>query len=61
VRDLVAEAGYETATLAEPGINHRETDLFALFRYAGQHRRPYQTAIKTRLLDSLGWRASVAQ
>jgi peptidoglycan/xylan/chitin deacetylase (PgdA/CDA1 family) len=61
VRDLVAEAGYETATLAEPGINRRETDLFALFRYAGQHRRPYRTALTSRLLHPLGRRASVAQ
>jgi peptidoglycan/xylan/chitin deacetylase (PgdA/CDA1 family) len=57
IRDLVAEAGYETATLADPGINGPQTDLFALWRYSGQHRRPYQTAIKSRLLHPFGVRS----
>jgi peptidoglycan/xylan/chitin deacetylase (PgdA/CDA1 family) len=54
VRDLVAEAGYETATITEPGINDATTDLFALLRYGAQHRKPYQAAIKNRLLHPFG-------
>jgi peptidoglycan/xylan/chitin deacetylase (PgdA/CDA1 family) len=61
VRDLVEEAGYETATLAKPGINDRETDLFLLFRYLASHRRPYRTALKNRLLHPFGGRRSLAQ
>jgi len=54
VRDLVAEAGYETATIADPGINDETTDPFALLRYGAQHRRPYQAAIRNRLLHPFG-------
>jgi peptidoglycan/xylan/chitin deacetylase (PgdA/CDA1 family) len=61
VRDLVAEAGYETATLADPGINGKETDLFLLFRYLASHRRPYRAAIRSRLLHPFGGPAAMAQ
>jgi peptidoglycan/xylan/chitin deacetylase (PgdA/CDA1 family) len=50
VRDLVAEAGYETATTAHPGINRPDADPFTLLRHLAAHRRPYRTALKHRLL-----------
>ena len=54
VRDLVAEAGYETATLAHPGINRPDADPFALRRHLAAHPRPYRTALKHRLLHPFG-------
>ena len=54
VRELVMEAGYETSPTAHPGLNDRETDLFTLLRYLAAHRRPYQTALRHRLLHPFG-------
>jgi peptidoglycan/xylan/chitin deacetylase (PgdA/CDA1 family) len=50
VRDLVIEAGYETATTAHPGINPPDADPFTLRRHLAAHPRPYRTALKHRLL-----------
>jgi peptidoglycan/xylan/chitin deacetylase (PgdA/CDA1 family) len=50
VRDWVAEAGYETATTAHPGLNRPDADPFALLRHLASHPRPYRTALKHRLL-----------
>jgi peptidoglycan/xylan/chitin deacetylase (PgdA/CDA1 family) len=50
VRDLVAEAGYETATTAHPGINRPDADPFTLRRHLAAHPKPYRTALKHRLL-----------
>jgi peptidoglycan/xylan/chitin deacetylase (PgdA/CDA1 family) len=50
VRDLVIEAGYETATIAHPGINRPDADPFTLFRHLAAHAHPYRIAIKHRLL-----------
>jgi putative colanic acid biosynthesis acetyltransferase WcaF len=44
LRELVREAGYETATTTQPGTNPRLTDPFALHRILARHRRPYAVA-----------------
>lgn len=54
VRDLVIEAGYETATTAHPGINRPEADPFTLLRHLAAHPKPYRTAVKHRLLHPFG-------
>jgi peptidoglycan/xylan/chitin deacetylase (PgdA/CDA1 family) len=54
VRDLVEEAGYETATIAHPGINPPNADPFTLRRHLAAHAKPYRTALKHRLLHPLG-------
>ena len=45
IRDLVAEAGYETATVASPGFNSFESDRFTLHRFPATHRRPGAVAL----------------
>jgi peptidoglycan/xylan/chitin deacetylase (PgdA/CDA1 family) len=45
VRDLVEEAGYETATSTIHGFNTATTDTFILRRYMGAHRRPILAAV----------------
>ncbi len=40
VRDLVAEAGYQTACTVENGFNTPDTDRFALKRILVRHKRP---------------------
>ncbi|MCE0497249.1 MAG: polysaccharide deacetylase family protein [Methylacidiphilales bacterium] len=45
IRDLVAEAGYETATVAHPGINSFESDRLTLRRFLATHRRPHVVAL----------------
>jgi peptidoglycan/xylan/chitin deacetylase (PgdA/CDA1 family) len=54
VRDLVEEAGYETATTVEPGTNAPGADPFTLRRHLAAHARPWRTALKHRLLHPLG-------
>jgi peptidoglycan/xylan/chitin deacetylase (PgdA/CDA1 family) len=54
VRDLVEEAGYETATIAQPGINAPDADPFTLRRHLAAHAKPYRIALKHRLLHPLG-------
>jgi len=44
IRDLVMEAGYETACTVDGGYNFPETDRFALRRMTAQHRLPYVAA-----------------
>lgn len=44
VRELVMEAGYETACTVEGGYNFPETDPFALRRLTARHRHPYSAA-----------------
>ena len=57
VRDLVIEAGYETACPRLGGYNFPETDIFALNRHLARHWRPYMVAyvrfLQKRLLKSL--------
>lgn len=48
VRDLVAEAGYETATTTSPGFNGPATDPFALCRLPAMHQRPWLVALTGR-------------
>ena len=45
IRDLVTEAGYETAVLAYPGFNSFESDRFTLHRFLASHRRPGAVAL----------------
>jgi peptidoglycan/xylan/chitin deacetylase (PgdA/CDA1 family) len=54
VRDLVGEAGYETATTTDPGLNDRGTDPLRLRRYLASHRKPYRAALRGALLRSIG-------
>lgn len=54
VRDLVIEAGYETATSAHPGINRPDADPFTLLRFAASHRKPYLAAVRGALLGAVG-------
>lgn len=54
VRDLVAEAGYETACTTEPGINLPGDDLYAIRRFTARYRsRSWRS-----LLEVLGSRLS---
>ena len=48
VRDIVQEAGYETATTTDPGMNTAATDLFALQRRLAGHERPWLAALLRR-------------
>ncbi len=48
IRDMVQEAGYETATSTIAGLNIATTDAFALRRFLARHQRPYLAAL-TRL------------
>ena len=54
VRDLVAEAGYVTATTTDPGLNGLDADPLLLRRYLASHRKPYRTAVRGALMRSLG-------
>ena len=54
VRDLIIEAGYETATTAHPGLNLADADPFTLLRYLASHRKPYQAAMRGAILRSIG-------
>jgi peptidoglycan/xylan/chitin deacetylase (PgdA/CDA1 family) len=45
IRDLVQEAGYQTATTVIPGFNPAGADPFVLKRFLARHRRPWMTAI----------------
>jgi peptidoglycan/xylan/chitin deacetylase (PgdA/CDA1 family) len=45
IRDLAGEAGYETAAIADPGINTFESDRLTLHRFLATHRRPYAVAL----------------
>lgn len=49
VRDLVQEAGFETATTVEGGYNFPGTDRFELRRMWAQHGHPYLAAWKDTL------------
>jgi peptidoglycan/xylan/chitin deacetylase (PgdA/CDA1 family) len=44
VRDLVREAGYETACTVDPGYNFPETNRFTLGRFTARYRFPYVAA-----------------
>jgi len=46
VRDMVREAGYETATSTIPGFNDAMTDAFVLQRLLARHERPYLAALR---------------
>jgi peptidoglycan/xylan/chitin deacetylase (PgdA/CDA1 family) len=46
LREMVMEAGYETAATTEPGINSSATDPFSLHRLLATHRRPYLAALR---------------
>jgi peptidoglycan/xylan/chitin deacetylase (PgdA/CDA1 family) len=48
VRDLVKEAGYQTATCVNPGFNFAETNSFNLRRYLARHEKPYLAALFRR-------------
>ncbi len=48
IRDVVAEAGYETATSTIQGFNMAATDAFTLQRLPASHRRPYLAALTGR-------------
>jgi peptidoglycan/xylan/chitin deacetylase (PgdA/CDA1 family) len=48
VRDMVQEAGYETATSTVAGINTATTDAFVLRRLLARHQRPYLAALVRR-------------
>jgi peptidoglycan/xylan/chitin deacetylase (PgdA/CDA1 family) len=52
IRDLIGEAGYETAAIAGPGINTFESDRLTLHRFLATHRRPYAVALG-RTIQSL--------
>jgi len=52
VRDLVIEAGYETATSTHPCLNRPDADPFTLMRFAGSHRKPWLAAVRGALLGS---------
>jgi peptidoglycan/xylan/chitin deacetylase (PgdA/CDA1 family) len=45
VRDVVEEAGYETATSTIVGFNTKTSDTFALLRYMAGHRKPWVAAL----------------
>ena len=45
IRDMVHEAGYETATTTISGFNPAGTDSFALRRLIARHQRPWLTAL----------------
>jgi peptidoglycan/xylan/chitin deacetylase (PgdA/CDA1 family) len=45
IRDIVREAGYETATTTIPGFNTAGTDPFALRRLLARHRRPWLASL----------------
>jgi peptidoglycan/xylan/chitin deacetylase (PgdA/CDA1 family) len=45
VRDLVMEAGFETACIVRSGYNLPETDAFALWRFCARHRWPRAAAL----------------
>jgi peptidoglycan/xylan/chitin deacetylase (PgdA/CDA1 family) len=45
IRDLVAEAGYETAAVAYPGVNTFESDRLTLQRFLATHRLPRAVAL----------------
>jgi len=46
VRDMVQEAGYETATSTITGINEGKTDSFVLRRFLARHERPWLAALR---------------
>ena len=45
IRDMVQEAGYETATSTITGFNTATTDAFALRRFMSRHQRPWLAAL----------------
>jgi peptidoglycan/xylan/chitin deacetylase (PgdA/CDA1 family) len=45
IRDLVAEAGYETAALAQSGFNSFESNRLTLHRFLATHRSPGGVAL----------------
>jgi peptidoglycan/xylan/chitin deacetylase (PgdA/CDA1 family) len=45
VRDMVIEAGYETACIVGGGYNSPETDAFTLRRFCARHRWPHLAAL----------------
>jgi peptidoglycan/xylan/chitin deacetylase (PgdA/CDA1 family) len=45
IRTLVAEAGYETATIAQPGLNSHESDRLTLHRFLATHNHPGAVAL----------------
>jgi peptidoglycan/xylan/chitin deacetylase (PgdA/CDA1 family) len=45
IRDMVHEAGYETATSTLTGFNTATTDAFVLRRILARHQRPWLTAL----------------
>jgi peptidoglycan/xylan/chitin deacetylase (PgdA/CDA1 family) len=55
IRDLVAEAGYATATTTEPGLNGAGADPLLLRRFLASHRKPYRAALRGALLRSVGF------
>ena len=48
VRDLVQEAGYETATSTISGFNDPATNAFALRRLLARHEKPWLAALRRR-------------
>jgi peptidoglycan/xylan/chitin deacetylase (PgdA/CDA1 family) len=54
IRDLVAEAGYATATTTEPGLNHANADPLLLKRFLASHRKPYRAALRGALMRTVG-------
>jgi peptidoglycan/xylan/chitin deacetylase (PgdA/CDA1 family) len=48
IRDMVQEAGYETATSTISGLNIATTDAFVLRRFLAWHQRPYLAALIRR-------------
>ena len=49
VRDMVQEAGYETATSTIAGINNAKTDGHVLRRLLARHERPWLAALRIPL------------
>lgn len=54
VRDLVREAGYETACTTELGVNTAETPAYELKRITARHRSVSFKAIRARLRGMMG-------
>lgn len=52
IRDVVIEAGYQTACTTQFGVNTAETPKFALNRIAARHRTRSLKALKARLFNA---------
>ena len=61
VRDVVAEAGYETACTTEPGVNTAATPRFELKRIMARYQSISFKALKERFAGSAGQKARFGQ